>query len=647
MKKLLAIMLAIALVVPLSFLSSGGVDADTNRIYGEDRVETAVEISKAGWSNGSSTVIISTGWNFPDALAGAPLAYAQDAPILLTQANRLPVETIEEIERLGAQNAIVLGGEVAVSGTVFSELQSLGLDVNRIAGDTRSGTALEIAQGVGDSSRAILVDGYNFPDALAIAPYAAREGIPIFLTEGNQVTSDTLAALNSANEVIVVGGEIAISPEIFNQIDNATRISGNDRYDTAVQLIDALGMSLDDVYVATGRGFADALTGSVLAAKNDASIILTEPHRVPSYVEPLLSEIGQYTILGGPIAVSAVVAEAFELGYVPLPEEPESLFVHYIDVGQGDSTLLQGPDFTILVDAGRHDRNDVVPYLESVGVDELDLLIGTHPHADHIGQFPEVLDAFDVTEVWMSGDEHTSLTFERAIDAIEASGADYNEPRAGEEYLIGSLEIEVFNPSALTGSLNDNSISFKATYNDFSFLFTGDAEVGAEQAMISAGYDLSSDVYHVGHHGSSTSSTQAFLTAIAPEVAIYSAGQDNSYGHPTAEVVNRIQGMGIDLFGTDVHGTVIIETDGESYAVETERSGTVVPGPTDPVPGQVDINSASFDDLQLIIHVGPDRAQQIIDLRPFSSVNDLQRVSGLGPATVQDIINQGIAYVAD
>jgi competence protein ComEC len=101
-------------------------------------------------------------------------------------------------------------------------------------------------------------------------------------------------------------------------------------------------------------------------------------------------------------------------------------------VGQGDSTLLAGPDFTILIDAGRHDRNDVVPHLEQIGISAIDLLVGTYPHADHIGQFPQVLQRFPVTEVWMSGDSHTSLTFERALDAILASGAAYHEPRAHE-----------------------------------------------------------------------------------------------------------------------------------------------------------------------------------------------------------------------
>jgi competence protein ComEC len=122
--------------------------------------------------------------------------------------------------------------------------------------------------------------------------------------------------------------------------------------------------------------------------------------------------------------------------FASVATEGDTLIVHFIDVGQGDATLFAGPDFTILVDAGRHDRNDVVPYLQSVGVESIDLLVGTHPHADHIGQFPEVLNAFPVNEVWMSGDSHTTRTFERALDAILASDTGYHEPRAGEVYAV-------------------------------------------------------------------------------------------------------------------------------------------------------------------------------------------------------------------
>jgi competence protein ComEC len=179
------------------------------------------------------------------------------------------------------------------------------------------------------------------------------------------------------------------------------------------------------------------------------------------------------------------------------------------------------------------------------------------------------------------------------------------------------------------------------------------------------GSALASTVYQVGHHGSRTSSSTAFLAAVRPEVAVYSAGAGNQYGHPHPEVVDRLLGRGIQLYGTDVHGTVTIRTDGTTYSVSTVRSGAVTPpasaAPSTPAPtlapipppatgsgcgaGQVDINAAGFDELQLIVHIGPVRAEQMLRIRPFSSVDGMTRVDGIGPARLADIKAQGVACV--
>lgn len=247
------------------------------------------------------------------------------------------------------------------------------------------------------------------------------------------------------------------------------------------------------------------------------------------------------------------------------------LHVHFIDIGQGDATLLQGPDFTILIDAGRHDRADVVPYLQAAGVTRLDLLIGTHPHADHIGQFPEVLAAFPVTEVWLSGFEHPTRTFERALDAILASEASYREPRAGEVHRIGSARLLVLNPAELGDDLHDSNIAVHIKYGDVAFVFTGDAETATELAIASRGHNIGADVLHLGHHGSATSTSDALLDAVRPAVAVYSAGIDNSYGHPHREPLARLATRGITVYGTDRDGTIVITTDGKEYSVTTEK----------------------------------------------------------------------------
>ncbi len=246
----------------------------------------------------------------------------------------------------------------------------------------------------------------------------------------------------------------------------------------------------------------------------------------------------------------------------------EIMEVHFMDVDQGDATLLLSPTFTILIDAGRHDRDDVVPYLKSVGVEKIDLLIGTHPHADHIGQMDKVLTNFEVSEVWMSGNTHTSKTFERVLDAIIDSEANYNEPRAGETYQVGDLVIEMLSPKSLTDDFNNDSLAFRAIYGDMMFVFTGDVEMPVEEEILSGNYELKANIFQLGHHGSSTSNSKAFLDAISPEVVVYSSGKDNSYGHPHDEVINRLEKMNVKIYGTDIHGTIIIETDGKTYEVK-------------------------------------------------------------------------------
>src|SRR5690606_9772040 len=146
-------------------------------------------------------------------------------------------------------------------------------------------------------------------------------------------------------------------------------------------------------------------------------------------------------------------------------------------------------------------------------------------------------------------------TFERVLDAIAASGADYHEPRAGEVYAVGSAHIEVVHPANLSGDLNNDSVGVRIRYGQGAFLFTGDAERQWEAEMLVRGHDLRAQVLQVGHHGANTSSTQAFLNAVQPEVAIWSAGTGNSYGHPHGEIIGRLAQMDIATYGTAEYGT--------------------------------------------------------------------------------------------
>ncbi len=251
-----------------------------------------------------------------------------------------------------------------------------------------------------------------------------------------------------------------------------------------------------------------------------------------------------------------------------------TLLAHVLDVGQGSALLLQHPEVTVLVDTGRHDRSDVVPALRARGVSSLDLLVVTHPHADHVGQFDAVMAAFPVAEVWWSGSVATSATFGRAVAALEASSARYEEPRAPATTTVGPLTVDVVSPwpGADLRDLNDASLALRFSYGGFALVVTGDAESGAERRMAAQAPDLlAADLLVVGHHGSRTSSIPSFLDAVAPTVAVWSAGAGNSYGHPHAEVIAALTGRGITVLGTATHGTVTVATDGATVEIRSER----------------------------------------------------------------------------
>ncbi len=327
----------------------------------------------------------------------------------------------------------------------------------------------------------------------------------------------------------------------------------------------------------------------------------------------------------------------------PVREEvgQEGLTVHYIDVGQGDSTLLEFEGFLMLIDAGNWNSTEAVDYLKQQEIKDIDIVVGTHPDADHIGQLAQVIGEFNVGEVWMSGNTSSSNTFTNVLQAIEASGSDYVEPRSGDVFDVGSLQIEVLYPNKITGAANEESVSMKMTYGDVRFIFTGDAGVKQEQEMVDSGTDLDAEILHLGHHGSNTSTSPSFLSAVTPEVAIYSAGADNSYGHPHAEVIAAVENAGAEVYGTDVNGTILVKTDGKSYTVETQQEGV----PTEGENRCIDVNIASSAELKEISGIGDAYAQAIIDQRPFKNLEELTDIKGIGQGTLEAIQQQGLACI--
>lgn len=281
-----------------------------NRLEGDTRYQTAVQISKQGWDS-AETVIIVRGDDFADALAASPLAYKYNAPILLTQTDELHTDTKKEINRLGATKAIVVGGKSAVSNRVTNALSNQGLWIKRLSGSDRFETAAVIATELGSTTKkAVLVNGRNFADAISVASYAAKNGLPILLTETNALPSTTMEALQNTENTILVGGTAVINEAVEKAVKNPQRLAGQNRFETSLKVATELDSVQEKVFISTGWGFADALAGSVLAAKEGAPVILVDNKgELPANVEELVDS-KYVTILGGESAVAEGLIKA-------------------------------------------------------------------------------------------------------------------------------------------------------------------------------------------------------------------------------------------------------------------------------------------------------------------------------------------------
>lgn len=303
------------LFILLRPVSAEAVDLAFKRISGVDRYDTAVKVSQEGWAS-SQTIVLSIGTNYPDALAGTPLAYLLNAPILLTQPMSLPKQTNEEIRRLGAKKAIILGGYSVISEAVERELGTLGVSTERINGTNRYETSLKINQRLNSTSdTAVIVSGNNFPDSLSIASIAAKNKYPIYLVEKDHLNPQVKEELKKYKKTIVVGGEAAISSSVYHQLPNPQRIAGTDRYDTSSKIVNSyVSAQPSTAYIATGQSFADALAGSVLAAKKGTAMMLVQQSAIPSSIKTTIEQkkINHLTVIGGTTAVSDMAIQALK-----------------------------------------------------------------------------------------------------------------------------------------------------------------------------------------------------------------------------------------------------------------------------------------------------------------------------------------------
>jgi beta-lactamase superfamily II metal-dependent hydrolase len=249
--------------------------------------------------------------------------------------------------------------------------------------------------------------------------------------------------------------------------------------------------------------------------------------------------------------------------------DSDELTVHYIDVGQGDSELVLIDGHALLIDAGEKEYGEeVVSYLQNLGITTIDYIIATHPHSDHIGGLPEVIERMEVGAVIVppipEDKTPTTRVYERFVDAVIQKECELITAKVGDEYSLAEAEFTILSPADEKdySDLNDFSVEIRLEYGNTSFLFTGDAEKSAEEDMVNSGYKLLSDVLKVGHHGSKDSSTVEFLAKVKPGAAVIEVGEDNSFGHPTEEALTRLSEYAHTIYRTDIDKTVVLWSDG-------------------------------------------------------------------------------------
>lgn len=249
------------------------------------------------------------------------------------------------------------------------------------------------------------------------------------------------------------------------------------------------------------------------------------------------------------------------------------LTVNFIDVGQGDSTLITCKDTAILIDAGESgEEQTVIDYLKDKGVTELSLVVATHPHSDHIGGLPGVMESFKICDVLMPEIPEniipTTSCYKNLLTAVSENAENVISACSGKKLVYGDVTVEVLAPVRDYEELNNMSVVLKLSYGASSVLLTGDAQNESEKDILASGYDVSSDLIKLGHHGSRTSSSEKWLKAVSPEYAVISCGAGNDYGHPHKQILKRLEKLEISYFRTDLSGNLIFISDGNSFKVQ-------------------------------------------------------------------------------
>ena len=279
---------------------------------------------------------------------------------------------------------------------------------------------------------------------------------------------------------------------------------------------------------------------------------------------------GSADVVPNPSSTAASVDAPFEM--------------HFIDVGQALSVLVECDGQFMLYDGGNVDDGSlVVSYLQKQGVEELQYVFCSHAHEDHVGGLAAALAYFPANHVYSPVTEASTKCFRDFVKYTQQQGLQVEVPAVGTTWPLGSASVTMLGPVAQYSDTNDTSIVLRIDYGSTSFLLTGDMEKTAESDLVASGANLKADVLQVGHHGSSTSTGYAFLNAVLPEMGIISCGVNNKYGHPHEETLSILRDAGVDVYRTDLQGTITIGSDGQNYTVGTEHfAADSALNPTDP-----------------------------------------------------------------
>lgn len=348
-----------------------------------------------------------------------------------------------------------------------------------------------------------------------------------------------------------------------------------------------------------------------------------------------------------------------------LPSFAADLAVSYIDIGQGDSQLIELPEGkNILIDAGDRDGADkLINYLKERKVKKLDTVIITHPHLDHFGGLLKTLKIFPVGQVLDSGAPTTASTYLKLLKELSTQKVKFKVSRKGDQinYAKG-ITLKILAPEEplfedTRSDTNNSSVVAKLTYNKISFLFTGDIESESQNKMIKENpADLKADFLKVAHHGSRYTTSQEFLDEVKPKFAFISVGVGNSYEHPHEETLKRLKESKIKIYRTDLDGTILVSTNGTDYNIQTKNSGIKIKNQTEKTDlnnasneeleqekprvkvSKVNINTATAEELETLPGIGKKTVQNIIKGRPYKSIEDIGKIPGIGENRLDKII---------